>query len=1510
MKNFCRRLLSMALIAALTVPPHAVVHAEDTDLFAGGSSLSGANPNILFILDNSANWAAQSQHWTDASAQGQSELRALRTVVNGLNSSVNVGLMMLTAGTGSGKKDGSYVRFAVRPMSTRNKNALMELIGDENCADGANSLNGTPNCIFKNFSSGTLNESVGSNVDYSATLFEAFKYFGGYTNPANANKDAQPSGAVNDASHFGPYRYSGNPDGREDPYAYTPLDTGASTATNRNTYDPPVGSANNCAKNFIIFVGNGFPVQDAPSSLLTGLGGTATQLSMPKLSTTTGLVTTTLLNSTGNVCEDQATCATRAASLFPGKNTYSCTGGTTSSGTVNNLGTNTVCESAGECATRASNTFTSQYTNYACTGGTATTKTVTLTASSGVCESQTTCQSGTGAPARFPGYSGYTCTGGGTSSATVTLYGSGTPISGQASTGSVCETPTACQTRVSGLFPGYTNVTCASGTTSAGTTNTLEATTSVCETQAACKTRAANTYTSLSGSTLTGHDCTGGASSAGTTVNLYGGTNPLSGAASTGNTCETPTECQTRMSNLYPGYTSYSCINGNTITGQGGCTGQNRVNQTVTAISGACTNLVGQQMTAKTGVCGNDGTGKLQSYTNVTATSVSCPGAVTNGLIGMKIEAQAACMDSQTIQGTSGVCSSPNKINWTMNGTINAITVTDTGLYETPANNVARWADEWAKFLYTTDVNGATVDNVGFAKEIVNGDIAVPNVAKTGAAGRQNVKIYTLDVFKDAQDTRQTALLFNMAKAGGGSYYQASSEADILAAINAALIDIQATNTVFAAASLPVSATNRAQNENQVFFGLFRPDGGGAPRWYGNLKRYQVAQSTGGLVLADKDGNDAINNASGFFSPCATSFWSTDTSSYWSFSPDSAGQCSSATTNAFSDVPDGPLVEKGGAAEVLRLTNSSSPASRLMYTCASTASCSSMVAFSNSTVTTSALGAADDAERDLIVDYTKGYDVGRDRSDANYNLVTTDTRPSIHGDIVHSRPLPVNYGGGTGVVVYYGGNDGPLRAVKTIDGTELWSFIAPEHHAKLRRLRNNNALIAYPNVLAQAAAAAAAGTPMSPPPAAKDYFFDGTLGLYQTASNSAVWIFPTMRRGGRMLYAFNVTDPAAPALKWRKGCTSDSGGCDTGFEGIGQTWSTPNVALTKGYSSGATPMMVVGGGYDTCEDTDTKNPTCTSPKGNKVYVLNADTGAILASFNTDRSVPSDIALVDRDFDSLVDHAYVVDTGGNIYRIDFVHPTTLAPLSAPSGGTGSSCAAATSGDWCISKIAFTNSDTEGRKFQFPPAVFPSGTGEVILTLGTGDRERPLVGNYPYTDEVKNRFYMFRDKFPMTTGSPPVPAAATDLDDTTKLTRITDTSSTSTLCSAPLGWRFNLPGRGEQVVTSSLIAGGRVFFNTARAVTAGAGVCGADLGVAQGYNVSLLCPTDRISVVYNGGGLPISPVQGTTTLASGAVVTFVIGGPPDASATSPFTPGRVKPVVSPKRSRLFWYRHGDK
>ena len=60
-------------------------------------------------------------------------------------------------------------------------------------------------------------------------------------------------------------------------------------------------------------------------------------------------------------------------------------------------------------------------------------------------------------------------------------------------------------------------------------------------------------------------------------------------------------------------------------------------------------------------------------------------------------------------------------------------------------------------------------------------------------------------------------------------------------------------NTVFASASLPVSANTQGTYLNQVYIGMFRPDGNALPRWVGNLKQYQFVYDVqqDSLQLAD-----------------------------------------------------------------------------------------------------------------------------------------------------------------------------------------------------------------------------------------------------------------------------------------------------------------------------------------------------------------------------------------------------------------------------------------------------------------------------------------------------------------------------------------------------------------------------------------------------------------------------------------------------------------------------------
>jgi type IV pilus assembly protein PilY1 len=763
------------------------------------------------------------------------------------------------------------------------------------------------------------------------------------------------------------------------------------------------------------------------------------------------------------------------------------------------------------------------------------------------------------------------------------------------------------------------------------------------------------------------------------------------------------------------------------------------------------------------------------------------------------------------------------------------------------------YADEWARFMY---------------------------------AQNPQIVTYVMDAYypDDNQDAAYSASLAGIAKQGGGSYKHVrgttdlNGKSDILNELLRIFAEIKAVNSTFAATSLPINTTNRTQNKNQVFIPMFRPDPDAKPRWMGNLKQYQLITSGSNIVLGDysSPAQPVVNPLTGFPTACALSAWTTDSGTYWQnvpLSPSPAGQCPSTTFNPFSDAPDGPIVEKGGVAEVVRKGNNP-PSTNTTPTWAV-----NRTIYTQSGAALTAFNTASSGLSTAVVDFIQGKDV----NDENANLNVTETRPSLHGDAIHSRPLSVDYGSPAGVFVFYGSNDGTLRAIDSASGQERWAFIAPEFFSRLQRLKDNTPLINYPSLPAG----------VTPTPIPKDYYFDGSFGLYQNAGNTKVWIYPTMRRGGRMIYALDVTNPASPVYKWKIGCpnaTNDTG-CTAGMSGIGQTWSAPNVASSiLGYSG---PVLIVGGGYDTCEDTNSATPTCTSPKGAGVYVIDADTGAVIKSFSTLRSVASDVALVAVGAAGVVDHAYAADTGGNIYRIDFD---------------------ALVSNWTINRVAYTNG--AGRKFLYAPAVLPGPSGQVYLAIGSGDREHPLISHYPYAGVV-NRFYVYRDNLAAIT--------ANNLDDPAIMNNFTGATTCSTAGILPTstmkGWYMDLNqnGAGEQTVTSAVIAGGMAVFSTNRPIPAAAGTCSTTLGEARGYLVSLfngsgsigvngLCGGAR-SAAFVGGGLPPSPVIGNVPI-NGTPTAVIIGAvQKSGGASSPISPQELKPPITPTRKTIYWKSSGE-
>lgn len=806
---------------------------------------------------------------------------------------------------------------------------------------------------------------------------------------------------------------------------------------------------------------------------------------------------------------------------------------------------------------------------------------------------------------------------------------------------------------------------------------------------------------------------------------------------------------------------------------------------------------------------------------------------------------QDGCVKNFIIYISNGAASDNNSDITAATNALIAAGGSATAIPLSPSGSQNNVADEWARFMRDSDLSVIT---------------------------------YVVDIDKvtTGQGPGWTALLKSMAKVSDGTYFDVSSSGtEIADTLKSIFSEIQAVDSSFASVSLPASVNTEGRYLNQIFIGLFRPDAGSKPQWSGNLKQYRVATVNDQLTTADarEPAQSAIGD-DGYFSQCARSYWTPSlTDNYWDFA--AKGACLTVSNSDGSNSPDGNVVEKGGHAYMLR-----NASGRTVKTC-STSSCTALANFTNSVATQALLGAESATERDAIISWAQGVDT----EDENINEDLTERRPYIHGDIIHSRPVAINYGTDAvpEVVVYYGGNDGMLRAINgnrtaafdsTSAGAELWAFMPTEFYPYIKRLKDNSPLISFPG---QTVAVDI------PPPEPKRYGMDGSVTAYREGSDT--WLYSGMRRGGRAIYAFDVSTPTNPSLKWKKGCpnAANDTNCSTGMDEIGQTWSTPTVFKAAGYGAGAAPMLIMGGGYDTCEDADPH--TCSSPKGDKVYVLDADDGSLLKTFDTERGVVADVTLV-RDSNGLVTYGYTADLGGNVYRI------TMG-TNAPSA-------------WTITKIAALGcasaNSSCSRKFMFAPSVVNEG-GFLRVMLGSGDREKPIT-SYDTATAVDNYFFMLIDQ--------PANAEWLDEDSTNcsddlicmnSLLAIGANDPTQAqLSSAPHGWYLQLDDT-EQIVTSAVTGLGSVIFSSHTPAVQQEGVC-SSLGIAKSYRISYVDASadgDRY-VLVEGGGLPPSPVIVQVILDDGTEATICIScGENRFEVETPFAAGVIP--EQPK-SRVYW------
>ena len=595
--------------------------------------------------------------------------------------------------------------------------------------------------------------------------------------------------------------------------------------------------------------------------------------------------------------------------------------------------------------------------------------------------------------------------------------------------------------------------------------------------------------------------------------------------------------------------------------------------------------------------------------------------------------------------------------------------------------------------------------------------------------GDQTIDTYTIgfDLKRTPEAQKYLRLL---SKNGGGEYYDAASSNQLVNVFKTILDKVASENNSFVAPSVSVDRNNKLVHNDRVYLSMFKPKKGA--RWTGNIKGYYV----GAQGMLDVNKASAID-ANGKFNSTAQSFWS--------------------------DSPDGNRVGEGGLASKLTTSRNiytyvGSPTSKNV----SIINKSNLLHEKNWSVSNSHLGLSrrDRKLRASLLKWARGIDVLDEDNDGQKG----DARLHL-GDSLHSQPALIHYEATKQDVLYSITNDGFLHAfdVTSTDskgGRELFAFIPRALLPNLQKLYNNK---------------------KTDP---KVYGLDGGLTAWRKDKDE-VYLYVGMRRGGRNYYAFDVSDPKNPILKW-----TIQGGVTPGFEELGQTWSRPLV--TKAKVGGATKdVLIFGGGYDPQQDT---NATKTPDKvGRGIYVVDALSGKLLWWAGPDKSkgynlgltnsIPSDVRAVDINGNGLVDRLYVGDMGGQVWRIDIDE----SDLTTSTG-------------YKFADIAATGA-SDNRRFYYPPSVSvvrDQGSSFVAVAMGTGYRAHPL------DTAIDDRFYVFFDNL---VSSGAISTSTINHDEL-----VNRSSNIDKVTDAKKGWYMSFTRSGEKVLAEAVTIEGKLVFTT--------------------------------------------------------------------------------------------------
>lgn len=669
--------------------------------------------------------------------------------------------------------------------------------------------------------------------------------------------------------------------------------------------------------------------------------------------------------------------------------------------------------------------------------------------------------------------------------------------------------------------------------------------------------------------------------------------------------------------------------------------------------------------------------------------------------------------------------------------------------------------------------------------------------------------------------------------------------------------------------SRAVDLSQPGKTLDSAFFSGFKPAAQQRPAWSGNLKKLKVDGASSALAYKDANNKNGVAT-DGRIDTSALTFWT------------NAGTLGSLGA-------DGREVTLGGAGANIpgfssgNLGRKNSDGKRkLYYDKLSASGAPSLADLDGNAVTDTAVtelktdfGAASNTESQELILHARGYDVGT-TSVSKGTATTLLKRSWIHGPVLHSRPLAINYGPVNGysssnpdVRVVYGSGDGFLRLVRNTttggaqSGVEDWAFLPRVAAAQQKTLRDNvsNTPFAY-------------GPDGAPVALVIDRSSSGGAADGKIDSGNPhdkAYVYFGMRRGGSHYYGLNLTNPDSPSLLWRIGpdglrnSTGLVSGSPAWFSELGLSFSTPQPArlrVKEGSTTSEKYVLVFAGGYNggrtsanarLAKDLNRGSSNLVGSddsKGNALYIVDAVTGELLwkakqGSFSDADpyddasrtfqhplladSIPSDVSLTDTDGDGYADRLYVGDSGGRLWRADLKGADRNDWMLSPLASVGRH------------KDSATNTVAEDRRFFHAPDYVPIRSLDKnydVIVFASGDREDPL------NKTTVNWLYAYRDaKTQSSLAKADVIKTESALKHQADFTDLTTTCGDgSTVSCADIsdlatGWRIKLPAGGEKSLSQPLTLAGTVFLSTFVPPDPAATQCVPSEGSGKLYAVSL-------------------------------------------------------------------------